>query len=170
MDVVLRLLLRLILVPLGYLAAVIAGSCVILFGSWRFAEMLIASNSDAFVFGLFGFVIAGPMLFVMLFSVMWLPGAVGILISEAFAIRSWIFHALNGAVSAWIGWQMLANFDQSGEPLNQTSFVFGAGLAGGFAYWAVAGWSAGFWKPVFARAAPRAASDNPFNPPARTEA
>ena len=54
------------------------------------------------------------MLFILLFSVMWLPGAIGILISEAFAIRSWIFHALNGAVSAWIGWQMFANFDQSG--------------------------------------------------------
>jgi hypothetical protein len=168
MDVVLRLLLRLVLVPLGYLAAVIVGACVILFGSWRFAEALIASNSDAFAFGLFGF-IAGPILFVMLFSMMWLPGAVGILISEAFAIRSWIFHALNGAVSAWIGWQMLANFDQSG-PLNETQFVFGAGLAGGFAYWAVAGWSAGFWKPVFARPVRRAPETNPFNPPARTEA
>ena len=149
MDSVLRLLLRFILVPLGYLASVLAGACVILFGSWRFAEMLIASNPDTFAFGLFGFAIAGPVLFVMLFSMMWLPGAVGILVSEAFAIRSWIFHALNGAISAWVGWQMLAPFDQSGEPLNQTSIVFGAGLASGFAYWAVAGFSAGFYKPVF---------------------
>jgi hypothetical protein len=169
MDAVLRLLLRFILVPLGYLAAVIAGSCVILFGSWRFAEMLISSNPDIAAYGVFGFAIVGPLMFVMLFSVMWLPGAVGILISEAFAIRSWIFHALNGAISAWIGWQMLSTFDQ-GEPLNQTSFVFGAGLAGGFAYWAVAGWSAGFWKPVFAKATRRAPENNPFDPPARTEA
>ena len=35
MDAVLRLLLRFILVPLGYLAAVIVGACVILFGSWK---------------------------------------------------------------------------------------------------------------------------------------
>ena len=34
---------------------------------------------------------------------MMLPAAVGVLISEAFAIRSWIFHAANGAMSAWIG-------------------------------------------------------------------
>ena len=33
--------------------------------------------------------------------------------------------------------------------MNEATFVFGAGLAGGFAYWAIAGWSAGFWKPVF---------------------
>jgi hypothetical protein len=149
LESLIRLLVRFILVPLGYLAAVIVGSCVILFGSWRFTEMLMNSNPDAFAAGLFGFAVAGPILFIMIFSVMWLPGAVGILISEAFAIRSWIFHALNGAIAAWVGWQAFANFDDSGVPLNETSFVFGAGLAGGFAYWAVAGWSAGFWKPVF---------------------
>ena len=48
MDSVLRFLLRLILVPLGYLAAVIAGACVILFGSWRFAEVLVNGNPDSF--------------------------------------------------------------------------------------------------------------------------
>ena len=164
-----RLLIRFIVVPLGYLAAVIAGACVILFGSWKAGTLMLSDNADAAAAGLFGFVVAGPVLFVMLFSVMWLPGAVGILIAEAFAIRSWIFHALNGAISAWVGWQMFANFDQQG-PLNETTFVFGAGLAGGFAYWAVAGWSAGFWKPVFARPAARAPESDPFNPPARTEA
>jgi hypothetical protein len=166
MDALLRLLLRFILVPLGYLAAVIVGAGVILLGSWRFAEMLVSSNADVFATGVLGFAIAGPVLFVMLFSVMWLPGAVGIVISEAFAIRSWIFHALNGAIAAWLGWQTFAAFDQSGEPVNQATFVFGAGLAGGFAYWAVAGWNAGFWKPVFRRAGPPAQ----LNPPAQTKA
>ena len=168
MDAVLRLLLRFILVPLGYLAAVIVGGGVILLGSWRFAEMLVSSNQDVFATGVLGFAIAGPVLFVMLFSVMWLPGAVGIVISEAFAIRSWIFHALNGAISAWVGWQMFAPFDGGSEPLNAAQFVFGAGLAGGFAYWAVAGWSAGFWKPVFRRALPPPADR--LNPPAQTQA
>ena len=174
MDSALRLLLRFILVPLGYLAAVLVGACVILLGSWRFAEMLISSNPDILASGVFGFAVAGPVLFVILFSVMWLPGAIGILISEAFAIRSWIFHALNGAISAWLGTQMLAAFE-SGEALNETTFIFGAGLAGGFAYWAVAGWSAGFWKPVFARpglppsAPPAATPGNPFHPPAQTK-
>ena len=36
-------------------------------------------------------------------------------------------------------------------PINEPLAVIAAGLAGGFAYWAVAGWSAGFWKPVFRR-------------------
>jgi hypothetical protein len=173
LDVILRLLLRLLLVPLGYLAAVLVGACVILLGSWRFAEMLISSNPDSFAYGVFGFVVAGPFLFILLFSVMWLPGAIGILISEAFAIRSWIFHALNGAISAWLGTQMLSGLNH-GEAMNETTFIFGAGLAGGFAYWAVAGWSAGFWKPVFARPTlpplpPPAPPGDPFNPPAQTK-
>ena len=171
MDAVLRLLLRLILVPLGYLAAVIAGACVILFGSWRLGEILVDSNPDSVVYGIFGLVLAGPVLLVMLLGTMWLPGAVGILISEAFAIRSWIFHALNGAVSALVGWQLFAAFDKSDLPLNEPQYVIAAGLAGGFAYWAVAGWSAGFWKPVFRQALPpQPPAGNPFNPPAPTGA
>jgi len=152
MDAVLRLLLRFILVPLGYLAAVTVGACVLVLGSWKTGTMMLSENPDTATAGFFAALVAGPVMFVVLASSMWLPASVGILISEAFAIRSWIFHALNGAISGWVGWQMLSAFDQ-GEPLNQTSFVFGAGLAGGFAYWAVAGWSAGFWKPVFARPA-----------------
>jgi hypothetical protein len=33
-----------------------------------------------------------------------------------------------------------------GDPI----VMVGAGIAAGFVYWAIAGWSAGFWKPVFA--------------------
>jgi hypothetical protein len=50
--------------------------------------------------------------------------------------------------------------------MNNATFVFGAGLAAGFTYWAVAGWSAGFWRPVFRD---RSAS-GPINPPAQTKA
>jgi hypothetical protein len=154
MDVVLRLLLRFILVPLGYFAAVLAGAAVILFGSWRFGEMAMRLDSGSADVAIFGFAVAGPILFVMLLSMMWLPGAIGILLSEAFAIRSWLFHALNGAASAWIGWQLFGWFDESRVPLNQPLYVIAAGLAGGFAYWLIAGSSAGFWKPVFREPAP----------------
>jgi hypothetical protein len=170
MDVILRLLLRFILVPLGYFVAVTVGACVLVLGSWKAGTMMLSENPDTATAGFFGALVAGPVMVVVLAASMWLPSSVGILISEAFAIRSWIFHALNGAVSGWIGWQTFASIDQSAVPLNETTFIFGAGLAGGFAYWAVAGWSAGFWKPAFRRPAPRAPGSNPFNPPARTEA
>jgi hypothetical protein len=41
--------------------------------------------------------------------------------------------------------QMNKPYDFYSEPL----IAVGAGIAAGFAYWLVAGWSAGFWKPVF---------------------
>ena len=170
MDSVLRLLLRFIIVPLGYLAAVTLGACVLVLGSWQTASMILSENSDIATAGIFSLLIAGPVMVVMLASTMWLPASVGVLIAEAFAIRSWIFHALNGAISAWVGWQMFSPIDPPGVPINETTVVFGAGLAGGFAYWAVAGWNAGFWKPVFRRPPLPPPASNPFNPPARIEA
>ena len=166
-----RLLVRFLLVPLGYLAAVIAGACVILFGSWKFGTALMSENSDTFSYGMFGAVIAGPILFGTLLVTMWLPAAIGVLISEAFAIRSWIFHALNGATSAWVGWQLFAAFDRTDMPLNEPQYVIAAGLAGGFAYWSVAGRTAGFWKPIYPPPAQMALPpSDPFNPPAQTKA
>ncbi len=163
MDSLGRLLLRVLLVPLGYLVAVVVGTLVIVFGSWKLAAA--AADADAQAFAIFGFVFAAPVLLVMLLSVMWLPAAIGILISEAFAIRSFMFHAGNGAVSAWIGWGLFGYLDDARIPLNQPLPVIAAGLAGGLAYWAVAGWSAGFWKPVFRRLEPAALAANAASHP-----
>ena len=149
MPSLVRLLVRFILVPIGYFAAMIAGACVILFGSWKFGTALMSENSEMFSYGIFGAFIAGPILFGTLLISMWLPASIGVVISEAFAIRSWIFHALNGAVSAWLGWQMFGAFDNSDIPLNEPKYVIAAGIAGGFAYWAIAGRTAGFWKPIY---------------------
>jgi hypothetical protein len=150
MDNLGRLLLRLLLVPLGYFVAVVIGALVIVFGSWKLGSG--AADPDAQALATFGFVFAALVLLVMLLSVMWLPAAIGVLISEAFAIRSWIFHVANGAASAWLGWKLFGDMDDAHIPLNEPLPVIAAGLAGGLAYWAIAGFSAGFWKPVFRRA------------------
>ena len=165
MDALLRLLLRFILVPLGYLAAVMVGATVLVLGSLKMSH-----DPDLAAAGAFAAFVGGPIMFVMIASTMWMPGSVGILIAEAFAIRSWIFHALNGAISGWVGWQMFMSGEQPATSMNEATIIFGAGLAGGFAYWAIAGWSAGFWKPVFARPQLPPPADNPFNPPAQTKA
>src|SRR5215468_11201133 len=100
MDSLGRLLLRFVLVPLGYVVAVVVVTLVIL---------------------------------------MWLPATIGILISEAFAIRSFMFHAGNGAVSAFIGWSLFGYVDARRIPLNEPLPVLAAGLAAGLAYWLIAG-------------------------------
>ena len=170
MDALLRLLLRFILVPLGYLAAVIVGACVILLGSWRFAEMLVSQNPDVFADRRARLRARGP-------------GAVRHAVLGHVAARRGRHFDLGSvrdplldlpcAQRRDLGLGRLADVRgvrSVGEPLNATQFVFGAGLAGGFAYWAVAGWSAGFWKPVFRqRTLPPPPVDR-LNPPARTEA
>lgn len=125
MDNVGRLLLRFVLVPLGYVVAVMAGALVILFGSWKIGQAAVDPNAQAIA--IFGFVFAGPVLLVLLLSTMWIPGSIGVLISEAFAIRSWMFHAGNGAVSAWIGWSMFGYVDNSHIPINGPIAVIAAG-------------------------------------------
>jgi choline-glycine betaine transporter len=71
------------------------------------------------------------------------------LIAEAFAFRSWIFHAANGGVSGWIGCSIMQDSDEKYRFLTEPKVMVAAGLAGGLVYWLIAGWSAGFWKPVF---------------------
>jgi hypothetical protein len=163
MDSLGRLLLRFLLVPLGYFVAVLAGTLVILFGSWKLGQA--GANPDAEAIMVFGFVFAAPVLLVLLLSVMWLPGSIGILVSEAFAIRSWIFHAGNGAISAWIGWSLFGYIDATRVPVNEPLPVVAAGLAAGFAYWLIAGWSAGFWKPVFRHSEDRQPAPPMAHPP-----
>jgi hypothetical protein len=150
MDNLLRFLLRFLLVPLGYFAASIAGTLVIVAASWQLIDMALSGDPDGPAFALFGVMMGGPILLVFVLVFMLLPASIGILISEAFAIRSWIFHVLNGVASAWLGWQLYGSEVVRDLPFDQQPLVvIAAGIAGGFAYWAVAGFSAGFYKPVF---------------------
>ena len=157
-----RFLLRLLLVPLGGAVAVTVALMVVLIAHWNEIATLAKADPDAQAMWLFAFIFAGPVLALLL--TFWVgftaaPAAVGVLISETFAIRSWIFHALNGGVSAWIGWSIMQDVQEQYRFLTEPKVMVAAGLAGGLAYWLVAGWTAGFWKPVFgpepAQASPR---------------
>ena len=153
-----RLLMRLLLVPLGGCIAICVAMTVVLVAEWNHFSALSGDDRS----GLMAFVVVGPMLaFSMAF--MLLPGMLAALIAEAFAIRSLLYHAICGGLSALVSLQTIGaldkDYDLSGEPL----IAVGAGIAAGFAYWAVAGWSAGFWKPVFAQAPPEL---QPLPPPA----
>ena len=155
-----RLLMRLLLVPLGAGFAVCVAVLVTIAAHWNRFAALVAANPDAGDDWMIALMFYGPpvalIISVSAVAVM-LPAAVGILISEAFAIRSWIFHAANGAISAWIGQTTMVDMHAPYDFYNAPLIVIGAGIAAGFAYWAVAGWSAGFWKPVFTRREARTA-------------
>jgi hypothetical protein len=84
------------------------------------------------------------------------PATLGALLAEVFAIRSWMYHAGNGGLSAAVSLVSIGGFDKDYDLSNAPLIAVGAGIVAGFAYWLVAGWSAGFWKPVFAQ--PQAAN------------
>jgi hypothetical protein len=152
MDTLIRLLARILLVPLGMLAAVVAAVGVAAASNWAKFAALIAEP----VIDLAALFAASTVLLVQSIAVafMLLPGAIAIILSEAFALRAWWFHAPAGALSIWIGWSTMDDFRSPYALFENPVGVIAAGIAAGFAYWAVAGWNAGFWKPVFADGRP----------------
>ena len=151
--IILRFILRFLLVPFGGLAAAIVAAVVVCFAHWNQFAKIVAGDPRAPENIVLAVVLIGPAL-ILTMSVgalaMLMPATLGALISEIFAIRSWIYHAVNGALASWLGWLAMDAFLKPYEFYNSPMIVVGAGIAAGFAYWAVAGWSAGFWKPVFA--------------------
>ena len=147
-----RLLMRFLLVPLGAGLAILTAVLFVIVAHWNRFSTLVAADrgGDEFLVALF-FVGSWIVLVASVSAAaMLLPATVGGLLAEAFAIRSWVFHVVNGGLSAWIGLNAFVTMDKPYNFYSEPIIVIGAGIAAGFAYWAVAGWSAGFWKPVFA--------------------
>jgi hypothetical protein len=141
-----RFLMRLLLVPLGGCIAVCVAMMFVMVAQWN----RVAALSHDDISGLTTFFVVVPMLAVTS-GIMLLPGILTALIAEAFAIRSWMYHTVCGGLAAWVGLMTIGPLDSDYDFSNVPLIVVGAGIAAGFAYWLVAGWSAGFWKPVFAQ-------------------
>ena len=145
-----RFLFRLLLVPLAASVAICVAMLFIIVAHWNRFVAMAESNPAPPDDAMFMLLLIAPALVMSAAGIALLaPAAVGALIAEAFAIRSWVYHIANGGLSAWIGWLAMEDVRKPYEFFNEPLIVTGAGIAAGFAYWAVAGWSAGFWKPVF---------------------
>jgi hypothetical protein len=159
MDLLGRLLLRLLLVPLGLLAAICVAVFLVILAHWNAFLALASASPEAQGDYFLAIAVAGPLIAVLLaVSVMFtlVPAAVGVVIAELFAIRSWIYHAANGGLSAWIGWSLTQDLRDEYKFFSDPKIIVAAGFAAGLAYWLVAGWTAGFWRPISERAAPPA--------------
>jgi len=148
MEIVGRFILRLLLVPLGAAVATCIAVLVLAIAHWNaFRALAEAGAQEDYLFTI---IIAGPILAMLLSwsaAMMCLPAAVGVLISETFAVRSWIYHAANGGLSVWIGWSLIHDVREEYRLFTEPTALVAAGIAGGLAYWLVAGSSAGFWQP-----------------------
>jgi hypothetical protein len=148
--IIARLLLRFLMVPFAASVAICVAMLFVIAAHWNRFVALAGTNpappDDAAFFLL---LLAPALVMSAAIVAMLAPAAIGALIAEAFAIRSWMFHVANGGLSAWVGWIALEDVRKPYEIFNEPLIVAGAGIAAGFAYWAIAGWSAGFWKPMF---------------------
>jgi hypothetical protein len=144
-----RFLMRLLLVPLGGCIAICVAMIFVIVAHWN---RLVEVTADDYS-GLTTLLVAGPMMAVGA-GLMLIPAMLGAMIAEAFAVRSWIFHVINGGLSAAISLVSIGGFDKTYSLSDEPLIAIGAGIAAGFVYWIVAGWSAGFWRPVFARPRP----------------
>ena len=154
--IVIRLILRFLLVPLGGLLAALVAASVVCFAHWAQFTKIVSNDPTAPENILLAVLLIGPAVIVIMSvgaSVMLAPATLGALIAEIFAFRSWLYHVTNGAVASAIGWKVMEDFLKSYEFYSDAKIVIAAGIAAGFTYWAVAGWSAGFWKPVFTQSA-----------------
>jgi hypothetical protein len=151
MDVLIRLLLRFILVPLGAALALAAATAFIVIAHRNALLAVLDADprvqQDYFIALAFGGPLLALLLSIWAFYV-FVPAAIGVLISEAFAIRSWIFHAANGGLSAWLGWALTQDIRDEYRFLTEPRMLVAAGLLAGLAYWIVSGCTAGFWKPL----------------------
>jgi hypothetical protein len=148
--IVLRFFLRFLLVPFAACVAVTVVMLFVIVAHWNRFVAIAGNNPAPVDDAMFAMLLPGPALVMSAAAIAMLaPAAVGALIAEAFAIRSWIYHTLNGGLSASLGWIALADVRRPYELFDEPLIVVGAGIAAGFAYWAIAGWNAGFWKPVF---------------------
>jgi hypothetical protein len=80
-----------------------------------------------------------------------LPAALVIALAEALALRSPLFYAGVGGIGLVALYYALGLADSGpgGSVLarRDLEIMAGAGIAGGFVYWAIAGRSAGAWRP-----------------------
>jgi hypothetical protein len=143
-----RLLLRLIVVSLGAAFAIYFGTMASCLANWGRFVALIGIPPDSHV--IVEMIMYAMMAFVLVHvvSIMLAPALIGIAIAETFAIRSWIYHALNGALSSWVGWVTLGRGREFSEFYDNALAILATGLVAGFVYWLIAGWNAGVIKPA----------------------
>lgn len=146
-----HLLTRIMVISLGLALAALAGSVVAAYALAVAPRLNVSSLwiADA------GLALAArnpPFMILVTASLaqvltIWKVALVGIVASEVFEIRSWMFQAANGAAAGFVASHLHGLGLAEGVAFVSPDNMLTAGLVGGAAYWAVAGWNAGFREP-----------------------
>jgi hypothetical protein len=135
---------RILVVLVAFLAASAASAFVITLAilmEWEQIVAMTGSSAGWLLVAFFGLILSAKAL---------LPAALAIALAEALGLRSPLFYgALGGAGLVALYYALgLADRGPGGGILvgRDLEIMAGAGIAGGFVYWAIAGRNAGAWK------------------------
>ncbi|BAF86746.1 hypothetical protein [Azorhizobium] len=144
------LLTRLLVISIGLVLAALSGALVATYGAFITPKPPVDSiwlrdPSEIFASRKLPFSLLLACAATQVVTI-WKLAIVGIAVSEYFGVRSFMFHAANGATCGWLTGQLFSLGWAAGLPAISADNLLTAGLVGGIAYWAVAGWNAGFQR------------------------
>lgn len=134
-----KLIVQLIRVVIGFILAVLAAGCFIVWGLFRTQGVM----DDPALFATV--LVAGFMSSSAVGGAVFTPAAVIIVASEFFQRRSFIYHVGLAGLIALSVWTLGGGAGEVGWRPG-SSVAVAAGFVGGFVYWLVAGRLAGCWK------------------------
>jgi hypothetical protein len=138
----LNILIRLILIPFAWFAALFAATSLIAAVSWLRAYPPVAG--DEFAVGVTSLVVLADwfVLFVLIGQAALLPVLAAIAAAEILRLRSVLYFCAAGLLSAFAVSRLL-DPETSGAIPSEPALAAAAGLAGGLVYWLIAGRSSG---------------------------
>jgi len=139
------LLVRLILIPFGYLAALLAATSLIALVSWLRAYPPVAGDEVAA--GITALVVLADwfVLLMLIGQAALIPAAAAVAAAEIFRLRSVLYFCAAGLLCAFAV-SRLIDPEISGAVPSDPAIAAAAGLAGGLVYWLVCGRSSGWTR------------------------
>jgi hypothetical protein len=131
------LLHLLVLVPIAYVAALLAGAAILTIGLFGGA---IDQGTAPIALG----VMVGVTLYGGMASAF--PALIAVAIAEAFSFRSIVYYLIAGATVGYVCHEIVAAYDGLSFSESLLELTIASGAVGGFVYWLIAGGNAGAWQ------------------------
>jgi len=139
-----RFIGRVLIILLGFLAASLVAAFVVTVAMFMEWQEILESGAGWFLIAVLGLILSAQGL---------LPALLAIAITEVLRLRSSLFYAAAGGAGL-VGLYYALGLGETGLGAGvlvsrELEIMAGAGIAGGFVYWAIAGRRAGAWyEPV----------------------
>jgi hypothetical protein len=135
---------RVISILLGYLVALAGAVSVIVVAEWVRAYPPVAGDPGLVVATAAAVIVDAGDLFIAIGRAALVPAAVAIVLTEAFAWRSWLIQLVLALVVTGILARLLDRVANPALPYPATAVA--AGIVAGLGYWLVAGRGASRWR------------------------